>query len=153
MSRIILSLSILVFVFTAGNIRAQCSMKGGHKHAGQSAQHGGHSSTATAERAVATLVSDNLQTAAVVVKNGYTPATIVARKGIPLQLSFDLQEESCTGTVIFKELNVRKELTPFSVTIVELTPNATGSFAFSCPMNMIHGTLIVEDPDKVAQQH
>ena len=132
--------SLLVFALlfiSADRLSAQCCSKDHKKHA---------SASPTEESKVkATLNKDGVQEAKITVKDGYHPSTIIAKKGVPLKLNFDLQEKSCTGTVIFKELDQRKDLAYKKLTALEFTPNATGSFVFACPMDMFKGTLVVED--------
>ena len=89
--------------------------------------------------------AEGKQEATIVVKAGYSPDTIRVKKGIPVHLNFDLQEKSCTGTVIFKDFNIKQKLTPFKMTSIDFTPGKTGSFTFSCPMDMFRGTLVVID--------
>ncbi len=129
---------------------AQCGMMGtgggGHNH-GDATSHDEHSApTKTPEsKAYAFINDDGIQEATIIIKEGYHPNTLVVKKGIPLRLNFDLQEESCTGTVVFKDFNIKNELKPDDVTAVEFTPEKAGSFAFACPMGMIEGTLVVRE--------
>ena len=87
----------------------------------------------------------NLQEYTVVVKDGYTPGMIEVKRGVPVRLNFKLEEQSCTGTVVFKDLNIKQKLAFGKVTPVEFTPKKSGSFGFACPMNMVNGTLVVKD--------
>ena len=80
----------------------------------------------------------------VVVKDGYTPDMIEVKRGVPVRLNFKLEEHSCTGTVVFKDLNIKQKLEYGKVTPVEFTPKKSGSFGFACPMNMVNGTLVVK---------
>ncbi|MBI5645615.1 MAG: cupredoxin domain-containing protein [Ignavibacteriae bacterium] len=146
----ILALACVLTCIAATEMPAQCSMKGGHKH-GSGPSGRSHSAVADpSDQVVATMQPDNIQSASIVVKGGYSPSTIIVRKGVPVQLHFDLREKSCTGTVVFPELDITRELTPFAITTIEFTPAATGSFTFACPMNMIQGTLIVKSADTAA---
>ncbi len=126
----------LLIVFSA-RINAQCCSKDTKKHA--------HTTSSEDSKVKATLNKDGVQEATITIKDGYHPSAIIAKKGVPLKLNFDLQEKSCTGTVIFKDLDIKKELEYKKPTAVEFTPNASGSFTFACPMEMIKGTLIIED--------
>ncbi|TAK62708.1 MAG: hypothetical protein EPO24_04765 [Bacteroidetes bacterium] len=140
--------SIIVFVLFLGinnAANAQCGMHGsGHK---QSASHAEHSSQqqTVQSKGYAFINDDGIQEATIVINDGYQPSTLVVKKNIPLRLNFDLQEESCTGTVMFKDFHIKQELTPYQLTSVEFTPAASGSFTFTCPMNMIQGTLVVKE--------
>ena len=71
-------------------------------------------------------VKGNVQEIRITVKGGYSPDVIRVKEGVPLRLVFDRQEASdCSDRVVF-------------------TPDKSGSFGFACGMNMLHGTLIVE---------
>jgi Cu+-exporting ATPase len=82
----------------------------------------------------------------VTVKGGYSPDLITVQRGLPLRLVFDRQEAGdCTSRVVFPDFGVSKSLPAFATTTVEFTPDRSGEFGFACGMNMIHGTLVVED--------
>ncbi len=141
---------LLLVVATTVSASAQCGMmgSGSHKHGDKkdatTEEHTGHKE-ALPSKAYAFINDDGMQEATIMIKDGYQPNTIVVKKGIPMRLNFDLQEEKCTGTVVFKDFDIEKELTPFEVTSLEFTPAASGSFTFACPMDMIHGTLMVKE--------
>ncbi len=91
-------------------------------------------------------VKGNLQEIEVTVKGGYSPEFIRVRRGVPLRLTFNRQEASeCSSRVVFPDFQVSKTLPAFSRTTLEFTPDKTGEFGFACGMNMLHGTLIVDD--------
>jgi Cu+-exporting ATPase len=97
-------------------------------------------------RAGAARVKGNVQEIVITVKGGYSPDTIRVRKGMRLRLIFDRKEAGeCSSRVVFPDFNVSKTLTPFAKTTLEFTPDKAGRFGFACGMNMLHGTLIVED--------
>jgi len=85
------------------------------------------------------------QEAMILVKGGYTPDAIIVRSGRPVRLNFRREETaSCSDKVIFADFQKSAEL-PTGVTVpVELLPKEPGEFAFTCPMGMFRGTLIVE---------
>ncbi len=94
----------------------------------------------------ATELHGGVQEIEITVKGGYSPNLIRARQGVPLRLVFDRQESGdCTSRVVFSDLGVTRALPAFARTTVELLPEHAGSFDFACGMNMIHGTLIVEE--------
>ena len=106
-------------------------------------------------------VKDGVQEVRITVKGGYSPDVIRVREGVPLRLVFDRQEASdCSDRVVFPDFQASKSLAPFATTTLEFTPNRSGSFGFACGMNMLHGTLIVEqdgvgleDTDKPSEGH
>jgi Cu+-exporting ATPase len=100
-------------------------------------------------RAAQVAVRDALvQKVTVVVSGGYNPQRIEAVAGVPLQIDFDRRESGdCSSRVVFPGLGLSWSLAPHRHTTVELVPPAAGEYAFSCAMNMIHGTLIVTPGD------
>ena len=90
-------------------------------------------------------VKDGVQEVRITVKGGYSPDVIRVKEGVPLRLVFDRQEASdCSDRVVFPDFQTSKSLAPFATTTLEFTPTKSGSFGFACGMNMLHGTLIVE---------
>jgi Cu+-exporting ATPase len=97
-------------------------------------------------RAGLALERDRRQEIRVVVKGGYSPNVIRARTGAPLRIVFDRQEGGdCSSRVVFPELTQSAWLAPYALTNVDLVLNRPGTVVFSCGMNMIHGTILVED--------
>ena len=96
-------------------------------------------------------VAGGVQEIRITVKGGYSPDVIRVREGVPLRLIFDRQEASdCTSRVAFPDFQVSKSLPAFRSTALEFTPDKSGTFGFACGMNMLHGTLIVEQNGTVA---
>ncbi len=86
-----------------------------------------------------------IQEIKITVKGGYSPDIIRVKQGVPLRLVFDRQENSdCSARVVFPDFQASKSLKPFGTTILEFTPDKSGEFGFACGMNMLHGTLVVE---------
>ncbi len=98
------------------------------------------------KQAQAARVKGNIQEIEVTVKGGYSPDVIRVKKGIPLRLIFDRQEAGeCSSRVVFPDFHASKTLPPFARTALEFTPDKAGEFGFACGMNMLHGTLIVDE--------
>jgi len=96
-------------------------------------------------------VRGGVQEVEITVKGGYSPNLIRARRGVPLRLVFDRQESGdCTSRVVFSDFGVTRALPAFARTTVELSPEHAGAFDFTCGMNMIHGTLVVEESANVS---
>lgn len=94
-------------------------------------------------------VKGNVQEIVVTVKGGYSPDVIRVKKDIPLRLIFDRKEAGdCSSRVVFPDFQASKTLAPFAKTTLEFTPDKAGQFGFACGMNMLHGTLIVEEGEK-----
>jgi plastocyanin domain-containing protein len=82
----------------------------------------------------------------ILVQGGYSPAIVKARRGRPLRLRFNRQEEAaCSDVVVFPDFGIRRDLPAFHITLVDLVPNRTGEFTFVCGMNMLRGKIIVTD--------
>ncbi len=92
----------------------------------------------------AAAVAADLQEITIIVKGGYTPDTIVVKKGLPVRLNFYRDETAdCSDTVVFGDFSIRKPLPAFQTTPVEFTPDKEGEFVFTCGMGMLKGKLIV----------
>jgi plastocyanin domain-containing protein len=90
-------------------------------------------------------VSGGYQEAMILVKGGYTPDTIVVRAGKPVRLNFRREESAaCSDKVVFADFNKSADLPTGQTVAVELMPKKPGEFAFSCPMGMFRGRLVVE---------
>jgi len=104
------------------------------------------------KRAQAAQVKGNVQEIVVTVKGGYSPDIIRVKKGLPLRLIFDRQEAGeCSSRVVFPDFQASKTLPPFTRTTLEFTPDKAGEFGFACGMNMLHGTLIVEEGKEITE--
>lgn len=104
------------------------------------------------KRAQAAQVKGNVQEIVVTVRGGYSPDIIRVKKGIPLRLIFNRQEAGeCSSRVVFPDFQASKTLPPFTRTTLEFTPDKAGEFGFACGMNMLHGTLIVEEGEEITE--
>ena len=82
----------------------------------------------------------------IMVDGGYTPEIITVRKGLPVTLNFFRKDaSSCLEEVVLPDFGVRKMLALNQTTAIELTPQRTGEFTFSCGMNMYHGKIKVTE--------
>src|SRR5262245_3813879 len=87
----------------------------------------------------------SVQEVGVTVRGGYSPDQVRARQGVPLRIVFDRQESGeCTSRVVFPDFGVNQPLPAFAQTAIQLTPAHAGEFGFACGMNMVRGTLVVE---------
>lgn len=92
----------------------------------------------------ATIVNDE-QVATIVVNGGYSPATVVLKKGIPAQIDFDMQDSTaCLSHVVFEQLGIDKDLTKQKVTTVKIPTDKAATFNFACGMDMFHGKVVVK---------
>ena len=89
---------------------------------------------------------DGRQSVEIEVRGGYNPGTVRVKRGVPLRLVFDRQEDSsCSEEVLIPSLRVKRFLPPFAKTAVDVTPKDAGTFEITCGMGMLHGQLVVED--------
>lgn len=101
-----------------------------------------------AERAMATAtaVAGGVQEVTIAVRGGYDPADVRVRRGSPVRLIFDRQEtSSCSEEVVLPEFGIKRFLPAHQKTIVEFTPEAAGTYEFTCGMSMLRGRLTVVD--------
>ena len=85
------------------------------------------------------------QTAKIVVnEEGYEPANLTLRAGIPARITFMRTTDKTCGTdVEFPSLNIKRALPLNEPVVIEFTP-AKGEIAFACGMGMLHGTVLVQ---------
>lgn len=77
----------------------------------------------------------------------YYPNPIRVKIGIPVQLVADINNmPGCSKSIVIPEFGIRKTVNAGD-NIIEFTPNKSGTFQFSCSMNMFHGQIIVENAD------
>lgn len=87
-------------------------------------------------------VSDSVD---IVVEGGYTPEAISIPKNKTTKINFIRKDpNSCLEEVILGDFKIKKYLPLNQKITVELTPNKTGEFTYSCAMNMYHGKIIVK---------
>lgn len=88
----------------------------------------------------------NAQTAKVIVsEQGFEPARVSLRAGIPARLTFVRTTDNTCGTeVVFPSLKITRALPLNEPVIIEFTPAKSGEMAFACGMNMLQGTVVVQ---------
>jgi plastocyanin domain-containing protein len=75
---------------------------------------------------------------------GYEPSSFRLEKGVRARLIFIRKTEyECGREVVFPAYNIRRELPLNTPVTIRFTPRKTGTFSFTCGMNMLHGKLIV----------
>lgn len=82
----------------------------------------------------------------ILVKGGYKPSVIQVKKDTKITLNFLREDEnSCLDEVILSEFKIKRFLPLNKAVSVEINPDKTGAFDFSCGMGMFHGKLIVKN--------
>lgn len=97
------------------------------------------------EAAGKSTVTDNKQTATIVVNGGYSPSTVVLKKGVPAQIKFDMRDSTaCLSHVVFEQLGVNDDLTKQKITTVDIPTDKATTYNFACGMDMFHGKVVVK---------
>ncbi|MBI3633297.1 MAG: cupredoxin domain-containing protein [Candidatus Vogelbacteria bacterium] len=87
-------------------------------------------------------VSDSID---VVVDGGYSPEVISVLQGKTTTINFIRKDPtSCLEEVVLGDFKIRKYLPLNQKVSVEIKPDNTGEYVYSCGMNMYHGKIIVE---------
>lgn len=80
------------------------------------------------------------------VEGGYSPREVLVRRGVPVRLVFDRRETGgCSEEVVLPDFGIRRYLPAHEKTVVEFTPEAAGSYEFTCGMGMLRGRVVVEE--------
>ena len=87
----------------------------------------------------------NVQTVDIKVSGGeYIPASVNVTNGQRVRLNFTRDAKpTCGDVVVFPDHNIRKEIPVNQVVSVDLTPAQSGNVKFTCGMNMMQGTIVV----------
>ncbi|MDO8659686.1 MAG: cupredoxin domain-containing protein [Candidatus Parcubacteria bacterium] len=81
----------------------------------------------------------------IIVEGGYSPNVISIPKGKTTKLNFIRKDtNSCLEEIVLGDFKVRKYLPLNQKITIELTPQKSGEFGYSCGMNMFHGKIIVK---------
>ena len=97
------------------------------------------------EKVEESTIANNEQTATVVVNGGYSPATVVLKKGVPAQLNFKMEDSTaCLSHVVFEQLGVNEDLTKQKITKIDIPTDKAGTINYACGMDMFHGKVIVK---------
>ncbi len=79
-----------------------------------------------------------------VTNSGFSPATIVIRKDVPVEwVIYGDSITGCTNKIIVPSLNISQGLIS-GKNVVTFTPTKTGTIPFSCWMGMVKGKFVVE---------
>ncbi len=85
----------------------------------------------------------------ILVEGGYTPNVISIPKGKTTKIHFTRTDpSSCLEEVVLGDFKIRKTLPLNQKITIELTPQKTGEFTYSCGMNMFHGKIVVVNSEQ-----
>lgn len=93
-----------------------------------------------------TTSSEGVQKATITIDGGkYTPSVVSVEKGKPVELTFAGGKElGCGGTVVFKSLNMSKDVESGKTVTFNFTPQEAGDIPFTCGMGMYDGKVVVK---------
>lgn len=80
----------------------------------------------------------------ITVDGGYQPEVISIQKGKATKINFFRKDPSaCLEEIVLSDFKLRKYLPLNKKITIEVTPQKSGEFIFSCGMNMFHGKIKV----------
>lgn len=80
----------------------------------------------------------------VVSKDGFTPDEVAFGRGKPLKLAFvRVDAENCGTEVVFKDLNIKRELPVGEAVVIDVPTEQAGEITFACGMNMYRGKVLI----------
>lgn len=81
----------------------------------------------------------------VAAEQGYEPAKVSLRAGVPARLTFVRTSDKTCGTeIVFPSLNIKRALPLNEPVLIEFTPAKAGDIEFACGMNMLKGVVVVQ---------
>jgi plastocyanin domain-containing protein len=106
----------------------------------------GAATVPAAETTTSPTQPSNIRTVDIKISGGeYIPAAVTVAPGQPVRLNFTRDEKpTCGDTVVFPDLNIRKDVPVNQVVSVDLTPSQAGNVRFTCGMNMMQGNIVVQ---------
>jgi plastocyanin domain-containing protein len=88
--------------------------------------------------------TDNQPIRIEVSSSGYTPKTIGVTVGQKVALEFHRTDgDNCGEKLVFPDLGIERDLPVGEKVVVEVIPEKSGEFKFTCGMDMFRGKLIV----------
>lgn len=80
----------------------------------------------------------------ITVEGGYSPEVISIPKGKTTKINFIRKDPaSCLEEVVLGDFKIRKHLPLNERVSIEIKPERTGEYGYSCGMNMFHGKILV----------
>jgi plastocyanin domain-containing protein len=77
-------------------------------------------------------------------EKGYEPTVLKLRRGVPAQVTFIRKvSATCATQIVIADYDIKRALPLDEPVLVEFTPKKTGTFAFTCGMGMLRGSLVV----------
>lgn len=77
-------------------------------------------------------------------QQGYQPAALTLRRGVPAKITFVRRVAATCGTqIVLPDYGIKRDLPLDVPVVVEFTPAKAGTFSFACGMGMLKGSIIV----------
>lgn len=81
----------------------------------------------------------------ITVSGGYSPEVISIPKGKTTRINFIRTDPTdCLEEVVLGDFKIRRSLPLNEKVTIEITPQKSGEFKFTCGMNMYHGKIMVK---------
>jgi hypothetical protein len=88
--------------------------------------------------------AEPVQEVTIRVEGNYNQGQVQLKKGVPVRLRFQRKDTAgCSEELLIPDFGVKKTLPALQETVVEFTPDKTGTFPFTCGMGMLKGQLVV----------
>ena len=79
------------------------------------------------------------------VEGGYSPEVISIPRGKTTKINFLRTDPTdCLSDVVLADFKIKRELPLNQKVSIEITPQRSGEYKFSCGMNMYHGKIVVK---------
>lgn len=79
------------------------------------------------------------------VEGGYSPEVISVPKGKKTKINFLRTDPTeCLSEVVLADFKIKEQLPLNQKVTIEIIPQKSGEYKFSCGMNMYHGKIIVK---------
>lgn len=79
------------------------------------------------------------------INGSYQPSEVHIRAGAPARLIFRREETApCSEQVVFPDFGISVALPAFEDVAIDLPASEPGEHEFTCQMQMLHGTLVVD---------
>ena len=80
-----------------------------------------------------------------VTDKGYEPSRLNLKAGVPAQVTFlRTSDQTCGTEVLLPDYKIQKDLPLNKPVMISFTPKKAGTFAFTCGMKMIKGSVVVK---------
>lgn len=90
-------------------------------------------------------VTDDIQQIDIDVNGGYSPESVVLKRGVPAVMNFTRRDpSSCLDRVVFPDFGINRELPKGEKQAIQIDTTKPGEFQWACGMDMFHGKLIIK---------